>query len=135
MWNRFSLLTTKKKFWKNWNIHYWAYLCQTKVTSFLIINENEDSGKTKKGLWHRCFPVNFTKFLRTPFLTEHIRWLFLQCASERAHYQCITTFSNSWIKRWTLSQCLYHWNSRRTCLLLYEIRVLDVLNKINSVAT
>ena len=20
------------------------------------------------GLWHRCFPVNFVKFLRTPFL-------------------------------------------------------------------
>ena len=24
----------------------------------------------KKSLWHRCFPVNFVKFLRTPFLTE-----------------------------------------------------------------
>ena len=24
-----------------------------------------------------CFPVNFTKFLRTPFLTEHLRWLLL----------------------------------------------------------
>ena len=22
----------------------------------------------KKGLWHRCFPVNFLKFPRTPFL-------------------------------------------------------------------
>ena len=22
----------------------------------------------KKILWHRCFPVNFGKFLRTPFL-------------------------------------------------------------------
>ena len=22
----------------------------------------------KKSLWHRCFPVNFVKFLRTPFL-------------------------------------------------------------------
>ena len=31
----------------------------------------------KKKLWHRCFPVNFAKFLRTPFLTEHLRWLFL----------------------------------------------------------
>ena len=26
----------------------------------------------KNRLWHRCFPVNFTKFLRTPFLI----WLF-----------------------------------------------------------
>ena len=22
----------------------------------------------KKRLWHRCFPVNFVKFLRTPFI-------------------------------------------------------------------
>ena len=31
----------------------------------------------KRTLWHRCFPVNFAKFLRTPFLTEHLRWLLL----------------------------------------------------------
>ena len=24
----------------------------------------------KKILWHRCFPINFEKFLRTPFLIE-----------------------------------------------------------------
>ena len=28
-----------------------------------------------KRLWHRCFPVKFEKFLRTPFLTEHLWWL------------------------------------------------------------
>ena len=32
----------------------------------------------KKSLWHRCFPVNFVKFLRTPFFTEHLRWLLLE---------------------------------------------------------
>ena len=26
----------------------------------------------KKRLWHRCFPVNFVKFLRTPFFIEHL---------------------------------------------------------------
>ena len=31
----------------------------------------------KKRLWHRCFPVNFVKFLRTPFLTEHLWWFVL----------------------------------------------------------
>ena len=25
----------------------------------------------KMRLWHRCFPVNFVKFLRTPYFTEH----------------------------------------------------------------
>ena len=33
--------------------------------------------KLKKRLWHRCFPVNFAKFLRTPFSIEHLWWLFL----------------------------------------------------------
>ena len=31
----------------------------------------------KKKLWHRCPPVNFTKFLRTTFFMEHLRWLLL----------------------------------------------------------
>ena len=34
---------------------------------------------TGKHLWkrlcHRCFPVNFVRFLRTPFFREHLRWL------------------------------------------------------------
>ena len=29
----------------------------------------------KKRLWHRSFPVNFAKFLKTPFFTEHFGWL------------------------------------------------------------
>ena len=28
----------------------------------------------KKKLRHKCFPVNFMKFLETPFLTERLRW-------------------------------------------------------------
>ena len=31
----------------------------------------------KKRLWHSCFPVNFAKFLRTPFFTEQFRWLLM----------------------------------------------------------
>ena len=26
----------------------------------------------KKRLWHRCFPVNFVKYLRTPISIEHL---------------------------------------------------------------
>ena len=43
----------------------------------------------EKSLWHKCFPVNFAKFLRTPIFTEHLRWLLL-------HFQisnfCQTSF-------------------------------------------
>ena len=36
----------------------------------------------KKRLWHRCFPENFAKFLRTPFFIEHLWWLFLKVISD-----------------------------------------------------
>ena len=42
---------------------------------FLEISQNSlkrDLNLFKKGLWHRCFPVNFGKFLRTPFFIEHL---------------------------------------------------------------
>ena len=32
----------------------------------------------KNKLWNKCFPVNFGKILRTPFLTEQLRWLRLK---------------------------------------------------------
>ena len=41
----------------------------------------------KKKLWHRCFRVNFAKFLRTSILTEHLCWLLLII------YKSIYTFS------------------------------------------
>ena len=31
----------------------------------------------KRKLQHSCFPVNFAKFLRTPFFKEHLWWLLL----------------------------------------------------------
>ena len=31
----------------------------------------------KKRLLHKCLPVNFAKFLRTLFMTEHLWWLLL----------------------------------------------------------
>ena len=32
----------------------------------------------KKRLQYRCFSVNFARFLRTPFFTEHLWWLLLK---------------------------------------------------------
>ena len=45
--------------------------------SFLIKLQAPPATLLKKRLWHWCFPVNFAKFLRTPFFTEHLRWLLL----------------------------------------------------------
>ena len=49
---------------------------------------------SKKKLWHRCFPVNFIKFLRTLLLTEHLCWLLL--------YVPIWARSVSYLKRGVL---------------------------------
>ena len=35
-------------------------------------NFDEPTTLLKKRLWHRSFPVNFAKFLRAPFFTEHL---------------------------------------------------------------
>ena len=43
----------------------------------------------------RCFPVNFAKFLRTHFFTEHLRWLLL-------HFLRLLLFS---FKKWLNSYC------------------------------
>ena len=45
--------------------------------SFLIKLKARPATLLKKRLWGRCFPVNFVKFLRTPFCTEHLWWLLL----------------------------------------------------------
>ena len=51
----------------------------TYVESLLITLQAWRHGSLlKKRLQHRCFPVKFTKFLRTPFFTEHLWWLLLE---------------------------------------------------------
>ena len=45
---------------------------------FLEISQKITGKDLCQRLWHRCFLVNFTKFLRTPFFTEHLRWLLLK---------------------------------------------------------
>ena len=44
---------------------------------FLMIYRSSLTPATllKKRLWHRCFPVNFVKVLRAPFLQNTTRWL------------------------------------------------------------
>ena len=43
-----------------------------------------------KHFWHRCLPVRFAKFLRTPFFKEHLRWLLLKKV-------LVETFNNHYV--------------------------------------
>ena len=51
------------------------HLCQS--LSFKKIAGLRSATLLRKRPWHRCFPVNFVKFLRTPFFIEHLWWLLL----------------------------------------------------------
>ena len=72
-------------------MHEWVYLECLKClrpTTFL-----------KKGVWHRCFPMNFAKFLRALFLKNisngyffnHLKFI-LMLDSNACYYNCSTTW-------------------------------------------
>ena len=70
----FSSRTSEKR-------HFWIFnmiICRSSRSDvFRRKDVLKPATLLKKRLWHRCFPVNFAKFLRKPFLKEHLRWLFL----------------------------------------------------------
>ena len=54
----------KKDVLKNFTKFKWKHLCQN-----LFFNKVSGTATLlKKRFWHRCFPVNFVKFLRAKFL-------------------------------------------------------------------
>ena len=59
----------------------------------------------KKRLWHWCFPVTFTKFLRTYFYIEHLWWLllfnsyFMFIAKGKLYFSLICSFYCCLVKR------------------------------------
>ena len=65
----------KKGILRNFTTFSGKHLCQS-----LFLNKVahlRSATLLKKRLWHRFFPVNFAKCLRTPFLIEHFHRLFL----------------------------------------------------------
>ena len=84
----------KKDVFKNFAKFTGKCLCQS-----LFLHENPGLPQTcnfkKKRLWHRCFPVNFAKFLRTPFFTEQLQWLLLSITHHRL---CLFVFQGKFPK-------------------------------------
>ena len=72
---------------KQWRYRSSQWRCSVKKL-FLEISQNSQENSCarvsfliklqpwgKKRLWHRCFPLNFSKFLRTPLLQNTSGWL------------------------------------------------------------
>ena len=107
---RFSM---KKGVLKNFAKFTGKHLCQS-----LFYNEVAGLAATllEKRFWHRCFPVNFLKFLRTPFLTEHLWWLLL--------YLCNCYVKSLWVVSFqTMKQNLeVHFGLCESSFLIIEKR-------------
>ena len=59
---------------------------------FLIKLQAWPATLLKKRLWHKCFPVNLTKFLRTPFLQNNSGRLLLNLTQN----EFLTFFDSFW---------------------------------------
>ena len=68
--------------WFIWDIKYFdSTLAEYKILYPKIHRKTQGlrlATLLKKWFWHKCFSVNFAKFLRTPFFKEHLRWLLLE---------------------------------------------------------
>ena len=66
--------------------------------SFLIKLQRPTTS-LKQRLWHRSFPVNFAKFLRTPIFIEHLWWLLLKLSLlliHTCHSACLNLSNRDW---------------------------------------
>ena len=63
--------SVRKRVLRNFTKFTAKHLCQSlflnKVAGLSLLL-NKVTGTSPATFWHRCFPVNFVKFLRTPFL-------------------------------------------------------------------
>ena len=64
----------------------------------------------RRRLWHRCFSVNFAKFLATPFFMEYFQWLLLYVDNIEVNLilRENNTFSNFSLCHWNLSSMAAH---------------------------
>ena len=75
--------------------------------------------QVKKRPWHKCFPVNFAKILRTPAFIKHLRWLLLKMLSAFLFYfisSICLTFTNFESKESWQNNIIYLLNDGGSCL-------------------
>ena len=65
---------TKKCFHKNFAEFKGKHLHQSLF--FSKVASLRPATLLTKRLWHRCFSVNFAKFLGKPFLTQHLQFIY-----------------------------------------------------------
>ena len=69
----------------------------------------------KKGLWYRCFPVNFANFIRILFLQNTFGWLFLLKPSQTSKMELYVKIINGFhpLTIFTKSSVLEFWQDSK----------------------
>ena len=83
----------------------------------------------KKRLWHRFFPVNFAKFLRTPFFSEHLQWLLLALAPIKISYSntvCNTSAAKAYVSFLSMVENGRAKDFNFTCIFLRIVTFVNV---------
>ena len=105
------------------NIILWEYTCTGKIlVNICHLNQNaqkrpplllqaRSATLLKKRLWHRCFSVNFAKFLRTLFLQNTSRRLLLYSKSRTNQFTGFYMMGTLVVKRLNLSYRLNPWDN------------------------
>ena len=81
----------------------------------------------KMRLPYMCLPVNFAKFLRTLFLTEHLRWLLLAVNKVCFDGESISQINKN-LKRYWMVQIWYMWRAMDKsveCLCCDEVEAVE----------
>ena len=70
----------------------------------------------KTRLWHRCFSVNFVKFLRTSFSIQHLQWLLLNFKGKHQWWSLfltnLQTFRSATLLKRDSNADVFLWNLR-----------------------
>ena len=77
----------------------------------------------KTRLQHRCFPMKFAKFLRTPFFTEHLWWLLLKIMNSSSYLRVLPTVATKQVSPILLQEPINDFAVCKRCrgtLLLVE---------------
>ena len=123
----------KKGVLRNFTQFTRKHVCQS-----LFLNKGADLRSAtllKKKLWHRCFPGNFGKFLRTPFFKEHLQWLLPLLDSYATWVirkpMAFGVLQGRW--GWLVLACAWWWWNLETMSHLREalkrIRYWDIFNR------
>ena len=91
--------------------------CSSKLRKIHKIQRKTSATLLRNRLWHRSFPVNLAKFLKTPFFREHVLWLLLYYICNANFKILVSMKLHLFITRWC-----------KECLLIYRQYFPDKLN-------